>query len=70
MIESKWEALRNKLEDSRFTLSHYHDLMSLFADMNDCLADIAQIEVKTDPVYCARAGGNIVIQCQPYYTIL
>lgn len=46
MIETKWEELQNKLEASRSTLSHYHDLMSLFADMNDCLADIAQIEVR------------------------
>ena len=46
MIETKWEKLQNKLEDSRSTLSHYHDLMSLFADMNDSLADITQIQVR------------------------
>ena len=48
MIEKKWEELQSKLEDSRSTLSHYHDLMSLFADMDDCLAEIAQIQVRID----------------------
>ena len=57
MIEKKWEELHRKLEDSRSTLSHYHDLMSLFADMDDCLAEIAQIQVSmpmyTVTEYCA-----------------
>ena len=51
MIETKWEKLQNKLEDSRSTLSHYHDLMSLFADMNDSLADITQIQVRRHERY-------------------
>ena len=48
MIETKWEGLQSKLEACHSTLSKYHDFMSVFAEMNDCLADIAQIEVSKD----------------------
>ncbi len=46
VIETKWEGLLSKLESCRSVLSHYHDLMSVFAEMNDCLADMTQIEVR------------------------
>lgn len=58
MIEKKWEELQNKLEDSRSTLSHYHDLMSLFADMDDCLAEISQIQVRIQRLVCRTSCEN------------
>ena len=33
------------LDACRSTLSHHHDLMSVFAEMDDCLSDMAQTEV-------------------------
>jgi len=45
VIERKWHNLVQKLDACRSTLSHYHDLMSVFAEMDDCLADMAQTEV-------------------------
>ena len=45
VIETMWEALTKKLEQCRRTLSRYHDLMSVFADIDDCLSDMVQIEV-------------------------
>lgn len=45
MIEGKWNDLLASLETCKNTLSRYHDLMSVFSEMNDCLANMAQIEV-------------------------
>jgi len=47
VIERKWHNLVQKLDACRSTLSHYHDLMSVFAEMDDCLADMAQTEVRS-----------------------
>ena len=47
MIEAKWDSLLKKLDTGRGSLSRYHDLMAVFADMDDCLGDMAQIEVST-----------------------
>ncbi len=46
MIDGKWEELLHLLDLCRATLTRYHDLMSVFAEMDDCLADMAQIEVQ------------------------
>ena len=46
VIEAKWDSLLKKLDTGRGNLSRYHDLMAVFADMDDCLADMAQIEVE------------------------
>ena len=45
MIERKWSELLTSLEASKSALSRYHDLMSVFSEMNDCLATMVQIEV-------------------------
>ena len=45
VIEGKWRDLIRKLEACRSTLSRHHDLMSVFAEMDDCLSDMAQTEV-------------------------
>ena len=44
-MEKKWRDLQSKLEACRSTLTHYHDLMSVYAEMTNCVVDIAQIEV-------------------------
>ena len=49
VIEAKWDSLLKKLDTGRGSLSRYHDLMAVFADMDDCLADMAQIEVDFTP---------------------
>ena len=45
VIEGKWSDLLGALEACKSTLSRYHDLMSVFAEIDDCLANMAQIEV-------------------------
>jgi len=45
VIEGKWHDLIGKLDAYRSTLSRQHDLMSVFAEMDDCLNDMAQTEV-------------------------
>ena len=45
MIEKKWKELMSRLEACRSMLTRYHDLMSVFAEMDDCLGDMAQTEV-------------------------
>jgi len=45
LIEKHWKALQVKLEACRSTLTHYHDLMSLYTEMKNCVLDISQIEV-------------------------
>ena len=49
MIERKWSELLASLEASKSALSRYHDLMSVFSEMNDCLATMVQIEVSFKP---------------------
>ena len=51
VIEKKWSDLLTALEACKSTLSHYHDLMSVFSEMSDCLATMAQIEVLKESVY-------------------
>lgn len=51
MIEGKWNDLLASLEACKNTLSRYHDLMSVFSEMNDCLANMAQIEVSQREAY-------------------
>ena len=46
VIERKWSDLLAALEACKSTLSRYHDLMSVFSEMSDCLATMAQIEVQ------------------------
>ena len=46
VISRKWAELQNKLDDLRETLSLYHDLMSVFSEMEDCLTDMGHIEVR------------------------
>ena len=46
VIERKWSDLLTALEACKSTLSRYHDLMSVFSEMSDCLATMAQIEVQ------------------------
>ena len=45
MIEKKWKDLMTKLESCRSMLTRYHDLMSVFAEMDDCLGEMTQTEV-------------------------
>ena len=45
VIEKKWSELLTSLEACKSTLSRYHDLMSVFSEMNECLAHMGQIEV-------------------------
>ena len=45
VIDRKWAELQMKLDELRGTLSRYHDLMSVFSEMEDCLADMKQLEV-------------------------
>jgi spectrin beta len=45
VIERKWSDLLAALEACKSTLSRYHDLMSVFSEMSDCLATMAQIQV-------------------------
>ena len=45
MIEKKWKDLMSKLESCRSMLTRYHDLMSVFAEMDDCLGEMTQTEV-------------------------
>ena len=45
VIEDKWSDLLASLEACKSSLSRYHDLMSVFAEMNDCLTTMGQIEV-------------------------
>ena len=45
VIEKKWKELMSKLEACRSMLTRYHDLMSVFAEMDDCLGEMAQTEV-------------------------
>ena len=35
----------SKLESCRSMLTRYHDLMSVFAEMDDCLGEMTQTEV-------------------------
>lgn len=51
MIEGKWNDLLASLEACKNMLSCYHDLMSVFSEMNDCLANMAQIEVSQRETY-------------------
>ncbi len=44
-IEKNWKFLEMKLESCKSTLTHYHDLMSVYAEMKNCVMDMAQIEV-------------------------
>ena len=53
VIETKWQDLLQKLEACRSTLSRYHDLMSVFAEMDDCLTNMGQIEVHSQHVQCS-----------------
>ena len=46
VIEKKWSDLLAALEACKSTLSRYHDLMSVFSEMTDCLGTMAQIEVQ------------------------
>ena len=46
-IEHMWQELQRKLEVCRNSLSSYHDLMAVFAEMDDCLQEMAQIEVSS-----------------------
>ena len=56
MIEGKWSDLRAAVEACKSTLSRYHDLMSVFSEMNDCLANMGQIEVSSNSrLYSAEA---------------
>ena len=48
VISRKWEELQNKLDDLRGTLSLYHDLMSVFSEMEDGLTDMGHIEVRLE----------------------
>ena len=45
VIERKWTDLLAAVEACKSTLSRYHDLMSVFSEMNDCLTTMSQIEV-------------------------
>ena len=45
LIERKWTDLLAAVEACKSTLSRYHDLMSVFSEMNDCLTTMSQIEV-------------------------
>lgn len=45
VIDKKWAELQNKLDELRGTLSQYHNLMSVFSEMEDCLTDMKQLEV-------------------------
>ena len=40
-----------KLESCRSMLTRYHDLMSVFAEMDDCLGEMTQTEVSLRTVY-------------------
>ncbi len=55
VINKKWTELQKILDELRGTLSRYHDLMSVFSEMEDCLTDMRQLEVN---VVCGGGRGD------------
>ena len=58
-IERMWQELQQKLEVCCSSLSSYHDFMAVFAEMDDCLQEMSQIEVGVSSslhaqIHCAR----------------
>ncbi len=56
VIDKKWAELQKMLDELRGTLSRYHDLMSVFSEMEDCLTDMRQLEVSV--CVCGCVGGG------------
>lgn len=50
-IDFEWERLLEALTSTQKMLSSTHDLMAIFIEMDECLASMAEIEVKTSLAY-------------------
>lgn len=54
ILDKLWENLLEKLSSCRKMLSNTHDLMALFTEMDNCLATLAEIEVRSQAIYIVR----------------